>query len=310
MLTDSHDFKDDGKSDILWSTRAVSASANPTAPQAASTTVAIWLMNGAQILNAGAIANVPTNWSIIGQRDFTGHGNADLLWRDTSGNLAMWLMHGLQVVSTASLGNVPLNWSIYGTGDLNGDGVGDLLWRDSSSGTVAIWFMGPNGVSSTASLAVVPSSWAIIGDDNKGNIFWRDSAGSIAIWQVSGSQIKKTATLGKVTSNWVVAGFGDFNGDGNTDLLFRDTNSGTVAIWFLNSSGGIQSSAAVGTVSTASTWQIAQTGDYNGDGYSDLLWTDSSGNVAIWFMRGAAIASTAGLGNVGTSWTVQSANAE
>jgi hypothetical protein len=159
-------------------------------------------------------------------------------------------------------------------------------------------------------LAVVPSSWTIIGDDNKGDIFWRDSGGTIATWQVSGSQIKKAATLARVTSNWVVAGFGDFNGDGNTDLLFRDTNSGTVAIWFLNSNGGIQSSAVVATVATASTWQIAQTGDYNGDSYSDLLWKDSSGNVAIWFMRGAAIASTIGLGNVGTSWTVQSANAE
>src|SRR6202042_2838785 len=111
-------------------------------------------------------------------------------------------------------------------------------------------------------------------------------------------------------SNWVVVGFGDFNGDGNTDLLFRDTNSGTVAIWFLNSSGGIQSAATVGSLPTGTTWQIALTGDYNGDGYSDMLWTDSSGNVAIWFMTGATVASTAGLGNVGTSWTVQSANAE
>jgi hypothetical protein len=233
-----------------------------------------------------------------------------LLWRDGSGNLAMWVVHGVQLVSTVSLGNVPINWSIYGTGDLNGDGIGDLLWSDKNSGTVAIWFMGANGVSSTANLGALPSSWTIIGDDNKGDIFLRDSAGDIAIWQVSGSQITKSAILGKVTRNWVVAGFGDFNGDGNIDLLFRDTNSGTVAIWFLKSSGGIQPAAAVGTVPTASTWQIAQTGDYNGDGYSDMLWTDSSGNIAIWFMTGATVASTAGLGNVGTSWTVQSANAE
>ena len=309
-LTDMHNFNGDDKSDILWSAPVPSSPAKQAAGQSASTTVAIWLMNGTQTLNTAAIANVPTNWSIIGQRDFTGDGNADLLWRDTSGNLAMWFMNGLQISSTASLGNVPINWSIYGTGDLNGDGIGDLLWRDKNSGTVAVWFVGANGVSSTASLGVLPGNWAIIGDDDKGDIFLRDSAGDIAIWQVSGSQITKSAILANVTSDWVVAGFGDFNGDGNTDLLFRDTNSGTVAIWFLNSSGEIQSAAAVGTVSTGTTWQIAETGDYNGDGYSDMLWTDSSGNVAIWFMIGATVASTAGLGNVGTSWTVQSANAE
>jgi hypothetical protein len=43
---------------------------------------------------------------------------------------------------------------------------------------------------------------------------------------------------------------------------------------------------------------------------SDLLWRDTSGNTAIWFMDGTTIASTAGVGNIPTTWTVQSANAE
>jgi hypothetical protein len=59
-----------------------------------------------------------------------------------------------------------------------------------------------------------------------------------------------------------------------------------------------------------STWSIAQTGDYNGDGMSDILWIDNAGNVAVWFMSGRTVASIAGYGNVGTSWQVQSANAE
>ncbi|MFL6305098.1 MAG: FG-GAP repeat domain-containing protein [Candidatus Sulfotelmatobacter sp.] len=310
MLTDSHDFNDDGKSDILLSTTSVSSAAKESAAQAASTTLALWLMNGSQVPASGLLASVPTNWAIIGQRDFSGHGDADLLWRDTSGNLAIWFMHRLQILSTASLGNVPNNWNVFGTGDLNRDGVGDLLWRDSSSGTVAVWFMGPNGVLSTAILAAVSNSWSIVGGDNKGSIFWRDTAGNIALWHMNGAQITGSVVVANVANNWVIAGISDFNSDGNTDLLFRDTNSGTVAIWFLNKSGGIQSSANIGAVSSATTWRIAQTGDYNGDGYSDLLWLDGGGNVAIWFMRGASIVSTANLGNVGTSWTVQSANAE
>jgi len=36
----------------------------------------------------------------------------------------------------------------------------------------------------------------------------------------------------------LVKGFGDFNGDGVSDILWQDSNSGTVAIWFLTSSGG------------------------------------------------------------------------
>jgi hypothetical protein len=36
---------------------------------------------------------------------------------------------------------------------------------------------------------------------------------------------------------------------------------------------------------------------------SDILWRDSSGNVAIWFMNGAQ-ASGAGVGSVPTNWTI------
>ena len=55
-------------------------------------------------------------------------------------------------------------------------------------------------------------------------------------------------------------------------------------------------------------WTIAQTGDYNGDGISDLLWRDSSGNTAIWFMNGVTVASTAVVGNIPTVWMLQATN--
>jgi hypothetical protein len=58
------------------------------------------------------------------------------------------------------------------------------------------------------------------------------------------------------------------------------------------------------------TWSIAQTGDYNADGKSDLLWRDTSGNTAVWFMNGTAVGSFGNVGNVPTDWTVQSVNAE
>jgi len=174
---------------------------------------------------------------------------------------------------------------------------------------LALWLMNGSQVLSTAGLGTVsPSTWSILGSDLFGDIFWRDTSGDLAIWQVSGGQVVASAGLGNVPSNWQVAGFGDFNGDGVIDILWRDSNSGTVAIWFLTSSMTVQSAASLGAVS--SNWNIVQTGDYNGDGKSDILWKDSSGNVAVWFMNGGAVASTAGLGNVGTSWLVQSLNAE
>jgi len=269
----------------------------------------MWLMSGGQIASAGTVAIIANTYSIIGRRDFNGDGNADILWRDTGGNPYMWFMNGLTMTSSSGLGNVPNTWTVKGTGDMNGDGIGDLLWQDSA-GDLAVWFMNASTTTSTASLGTVaPSStWSIIGSST-GSILWRDSAGDLALWQVNGSTVQSSA-LGAVPSNWVVYALGDFDGDGNPDILFRDSSSGTVAIWFLNGSGNVQSTASIGLVPTSTTWQITETGDFNGDGISDILWTDGSGNLAIWFMNGSTISSTASLGNVGTSWQVQAQNAE
>ena len=57
-------------------------------------------------------------------------------------------------------------------------------------------------------------------------------------------------------------------------------------------------------------WSIAETGDYNGDSKTDILWIDNVGNVGTWFMNGASISSTTIYGNVGAGWSVQSFNAD
>jgi hypothetical protein len=63
--------------------------------------------------------------------------------------------------------------------------------------------------------------------------------------------------------------------------------------------------------SVPTSWAIVETGDFDGDGKSDLLWHDVSGNTAIWLMDGAMVLPTsASLGNVASVWTVQGSNAD
>ena len=57
-------------------------------------------------------------------------------------------------------------------------------------------------------------------------------------------------------------------------------------------------------------WSIAQTGDYDGDGKSDILWLDTSGNVGVWFMDGTTFLQGFAFGNVGANWSVQSLGAD
>jgi len=283
-------------------------------PVGGSALFALWQMGpGGSIVNSQVLGSVPSNWSLIGQRDFDGDGYADLLWRDSNtGTVAIWFMNGFQVTSTVSLGAVPSNWSVYGTGNLDGALApqgslpGAILWRDSITGTVAVWYLGGTSVSSTVNLGAPPLTWTLIGDDNKGDIFWHDNSYNYAMWQVSGALVA-SAGLGNVPSNWMIQGFGDFYGDGDIDILWRDSNTGAVAIWNLNGTQ-IKSTTTLGAV--PNTWNVVQTGDYNGDGTSDILWQDNSGNLAIWFLSAGQVSSSVNAGNIGMNWTVQSANSE
>ena len=283
-------------------------------PASATQNVVLWRMGNTGFSSSALIGTAPTNWSIIGQRDFDGDGFTDILWRDsTTGAVAIWFMNGFQVTSTTSLGTVPTNWNLYGTGNLDhsidtkGSTPGNLLWRDDTSGAVAVWLMSGGKVSSALTIGVIPVSWKIVGSDNRGNVFWRDTSGNLAIWQMSGAKIVNSVNLGDVPTNWTIAGLGDFYGDGNTSILWRDSNTNTAVIWRLNGAQ-VQSSASLGVM--PSTFNIVQTGDYNGDGKSDLLWQDTSNNLSIWYLNGGQVTSTVGLGNIGTTWIVQSSNSE
>ena len=72
----------------------------------------IWLMNGASVLSAGFLGNVPTTWLIALIGDYNGDGLSDLLWRDNLGNTSMWFMNGTMIASTAGLGNIPTIWTV------------------------------------------------------------------------------------------------------------------------------------------------------------------------------------------------------
>ena len=141
-LSDTHDFNGDGYSDIAWR--------GPTGD------VAIWLMNGTQILSGPDLGNVPTNWTIVGQRQLNNSGYADLLWRGPTGDLSIWFMNGTQILSTADFGTIPTNWSIVGTSAYNAStGYAELFWRDTA-GDLAIWQINGTQILAAPLLGNVP----------------------------------------------------------------------------------------------------------------------------------------------------------
>ncbi|GAB3384042.1 FG-GAP repeat domain-containing protein [Lysobacter fragariae] len=72
---------------------------------------------------------------------------------------------------------------------------------------------------------------------------------------------------------------GDFDGDGKSDILWRNVASGQNTIWLGGNAATRMTVLGVNVLS----WQIAGVGDFDGDGKSDILWRHApSGSNTIW----------------------------
>lgn len=73
--------------------------------------------------------------------------------------------------------------------------------------------------------------------------------------------------------------YADYNGDGLSDTVWRNSTSGENIVWW---SANADTRAQIGFV-PGPAWQIVAAGDFGGDGLSDLFWRNSTtGENIIW----------------------------
>ena len=73
----------------------------------------------------------------------------------------------------------------------------------------------------------------------------------------------------------------DFNGDGRSDILWRNVD-GQMSNWLGQANGGFVQNNANAAAVVPTSWQIAGTGDFNGDGRDDILWRNTDGQLSNW----------------------------
>ena len=242
------DFNGDGKADLLWYNNFTGQTA-------------IWLMNGAtQIGSAVIFTDASGGWLPVAAGDTNGDGRADIIWwNQHTGQSAIWLMNGFTQIAGAVIytdsTNVPnaSGWRPVATGDFNGDGKADILWYNQRFAQTGIWLM--DGMTMLASSVIYsdvqyPGSpyWTPVaaGDndgDGKADILWYNQfTGQSAIWHMNGLNQIDGAVVYTDTSpgGWQAVGFGDYNGDGRSDILWYRPFGRQAAIWLMNGFTTIQ----------------------------------------------------------------------
>lgn len=167
----------------------------------------------------------------------------------------------------------------------------NVLVQNTTTGNLKLWTFRNKYLRSNLSLGTRSLDWQVAGTgdfdgDGQGDILWRNTNGQVEIWFMSDSYVVWTSNPGGTDPNhiWSIQGVGDFNKDGRADILWRDT-SGQLAIWF---EGNNLDAAYPGYGNTPHpvdlAWQVKGVGDFDGDGHADILWRNTRGQVAIWFM--------------------------
>ena len=80
-----------------------------------------------------------------------------------------------------------------------------------------------------------------------------------------------------------IVGTGDFNGDGKSDILWRNLVNGEVWVWLMDGATPL-SQVYVDTVDLG--YAVEGVGDLDGDGKADVVWQGAAGDVWVWLMDG------------------------
>jgi hypothetical protein len=190
-------------------------------------------------------------------------------------------------------------WRVVSLDDFNGDRKTDIVWQHVDTGQVYVWFMDGTTLIGEAFLKSAYSDWQLattadLNGDGKADIVWQHpDSGQMYAWIMNGMTVVSQGwmTPTAVDPSWRVAGAYDINRDGRSDLVWQNSATGALYVWYMNglvmSQGASLSPAAV-----IPTWRLRAVGDFNRDSRMDLVWQHATtGQLYIWYMNGISLMS-------------------
>lgn len=192
--------------------------------------------------------------------------------------------------------------------DIDGDGRSDLIFHNASTRQLSYRIMSGTTTVRSALISGVGAGYTVgatgdVNADGKVDLIWTSAARDLYLWAGNGTGFT-SFRIGSYPSGWALIGAGDVDGDGRSgDLLFHNATTRQFSYRIMQGTSTVRSALISGV---GAGYTVGATGDFNGDGKVDLIWTSAARDLYMWAGNGTGFTSL-NIGGYPAGWALSGA---
>lgn len=212
--------------------------------------------------------------------------------------------------------SVTVNGAPASAGSIGGSGTARWsrdLTLSSGSNTVTILATDASPLRNAVQTSIALRCEPAVENGHRWRLFWQNRGnGVLSLWDMADRSITTGAAIAPSVvgdTNWHIVGRGDFNGDGQPDLVWQHQRTRLTTVWIMNGGSFVRAGLLSNNSVSDTGWAIRVVADIDNDGHVDFVWQhETAGLVVVWLMNGLTLVRGVDLAQVSdTSWRIVAA---